>query len=371
MNESSIRADVARRLSAMFPQWGTPTVDAPVLLSAGWESDIYQIDYTFPNSVPNAPNVLVDARGLEAQGALVARLYFGTGEHVTQKAQTEFDILVRLSRAGYPCPKPLWVDLGGRRTESPWQQPALIMTRAPGQPMWGMVFRGDESRRAWARQLFVAQFWALHRLDVAAVGLDEILPAPQPTHAVTAPLARIRKIAQQLPSIGMESALDWLTAHAPAIKPGRVGLIHWDFHPENLLANLLEPARADAPIEITVIDWSAAEIGDTRFDLAWTLAVVGSQEDEAAALDILHAYESLAGVQTEMDFFRAAACGRRLYVICMALMHGAEALGLRPGAEGVIRGQPGALEALYTQWMALSGCALPTVENLLQELQQQ
>jgi hypothetical protein len=66
-----------------------------------------------------------------------------------------------------------------------------------------------------------------------------------------------------------------------------------------------------------------------------------------------------------MDFFLAFAYARRLYVATVALLHGAEVLGLRPGAEGAIRGRLDGLRDIYARWLDASGVSLAAVEEIV------
>src|SRR5690606_38132611 len=110
--------------------------------------------------------------------------------------------------------------------------------------------------------------------------------------------------------------------------PVPLAMIHWDFHPANVLF--------DPPDHYTVIDWTQAEIGDPRFDLAWTLLLAGTQASWEAAGRIQAGTIAQGGeVGPELDFFMAAACLKRLYSVLISLAKGAETLGMRPSAEAI------------------------------------
>jgi len=82
-----------------------------------------------------------------------------------------------------------------------------------------------------------------------------------------------------------------------------------------------------------VIDWTQAEISDARFDLAWTLVVVGTQQSTKWRDFILKEYERLRGTCVErLAYFEVAACIKRLGFVFVALSRGPEELGMRADA---------------------------------------
>jgi aminoglycoside phosphotransferase (APT) family kinase protein len=288
---------------------------------------------------------------------VIARIYFGDGSG--EKVAHEFAVLAGLTQAGYPCPRPLWM-------ETPsvlWERPVLFMQRVPGEPIWGPMLRGDVDTRRAFRGAFVRAFVALHLLDLGETDLPKKLGVPAPHAAVTGQVDGMRRAGLALPEIGFGPAVDLLSAQAKEVRPGHVGLVHWDFHPANVLAEL---GQANAEVKVTIIDWSGAEVTDTRFDLAWTLVVIGSQEGWEAAAPILQEYEALCGPQADLEFFLRLAYARRLYVMTMALMHGASVLGLRAGVESAIRDRLDGMRMMYAKWLDATGTSLPTVEQILE-----
>lgn len=363
LNDARLVPHLAQKIAQLWPDRGTAEVEPPALLSAGWESDIYAVGFSFEAGGAEAARADV-----AVEQGVVARLYFGggttghvLGESVEKKAHREFALLERLHGIGYPCPRPLWVD----GADSPWGRPALVMERLPGVPMWATVFRAEPEIRRRALALFVDLMLKLHRLDPSGAGIDEILDTPGPEAGVTALPGRLLQRTHALPDMGFGPGMDRLLQEAAQIRPERVGIIHWDFHPENLL---IEGFGLENPLprRMGVIDWSGAELADTRYDLAWTLVVVGSQEGREAAQRILAAYEQQAGDQPDLHFFLAFAYFRRLFVMVTVLNLGGEAIGLRPGVEELLRARLEQVAALYGQWLELTGVQLPGVERVLE-----
>src|SRR5690606_23032890 len=137
---------------------------------------------------------------------------------------------------------------------------------------------------------------------------------------------------------GLESGMAWLRARSASVTPQAPGLAHWDFHHENILVDDADRAW--------VIDWTQLQATDVRFDLAWTLVLLASERDAESAQRVREGYFALRGwreeeVGAELAFFEAAACFKRLVSVAVSLQHGAEALGMRPGAEAIMSSRLG------------------------------
>ena len=117
-----------------------------------------------------------------------------------------------------------------------------------------------------------------------------------------------------------------------------------------------------------MIDWTQIQVSDPRFDLAWTLILVGAAEGWAWRDRILAEYERVAGAPIqELEWFEVAACGKRLFSVVVSFAAGPEALGMRPEAVELMRQQLGALRNVYDLFVARTGLRLRDVERLLAE----
>jgi len=134
-------------------------------------------------------------------------------------------------------------------------------------------------------------------------------------------------------------------------------LAHGDFHGDNILI------RDDgAPF---VIDWGNIRVSDRRADLAWTLLLSSTYGHPEMRPRILQEYERIAGCRMEdMEFFDVAACLRRLASICGSLDQGADQLGMRPGAEGMMR-NASHIRSVYDLLLERTGIRIPRIEALL------
>ena len=152
--------------------------------------------------------------------------------------------------------------------------------------------------------------------------------------------------------------VDWLDARRDLVPCRRLAPIHWDFHPENVLL------RDDG--SAVVIDWSQYQISDPRFDLAWTMTLVGGQEGGNVRERILSGYEALTGeVVEQIEVFEVFACAKRLASVTLSLSLGAEAVGMRAGSEEMMLKMLPAMGRVYARLQEISGLRIPDVEKLL------
>jgi Ser/Thr protein kinase RdoA (MazF antagonist) len=155
--------------------------------------------------------------------------------------------------------------------------------------------------------------------------------------------------------------MDWLIARRDTVPCLRPSPIHWDFHPGNILLGDDGSAK--------VIDWTQLAISDARFDLAWTLLLIGAYEGSRWREPILREYERLAGAKVEgLEYFDVYACLKRLFSIIISVKEGAEKLGMRPGAEATMKQQAGAIRRTRDLLLERSGIIVPEVEELLVSL---
>ena len=284
-------------------------------ISAGWESDVFAFRYGGDD--------------------LVVRMYVGADG--AEKGRREFTGMRLLADAGYPVPR---VDefvadtLGG---------PALLMECVPG----------DNPGRDEASATTCAGLLAdLHDLDVApfldAFGIEAV---SWPGREVE----RWRVALAPLELAGFGRALDWLEARVADLHHVPPSVVHWDFHPNNLLV---------AGSRVSVVDWTQVDVSDPRFDVAWTMLLGEGYGHDAWSAMFLDGYRQRRPAP-DLDWFRAAACGKRLASIVVSLLAGPEALGMRPEAAGEMHDQLQPTARIYEELVRHTGVTVPEVERLL------
>ena len=313
-------------------------------INSGWESDVYAF------TVEWGPH------GRREREDLILRIY--PGADADEKSEKEFTALARLNEAHYPVPR---VDRLERRAFSPFGKPFLIMERVPGRGMWQPLFHSTPQAYARLLPLFCGLFVRLHRLDWRAMIPDAAKYEPHgPYDVVEQEFARWQPFIQALPLPGFHTAWKWLEAHRRDVTSDGPVIAHWDFHPENIL--LKEDGQA------VVIDWTGIELTDYRFDLSWTLLLIGANDNWALREPVLREYERQAGKPVEgLEFFDAITSYRRLISVIASIAVGADKLGMRPGAEAMMRRQAPSLRRVYEHFLSITQMTIPEVENFLTE----
>jgi aminoglycoside phosphotransferase (APT) family kinase protein len=175
---------------------------------------------------------------------------------------------------------------------------------------------------------------------------------------VTSQLDLWRAFYYRFPLPDFLPLMNWLEDHVSDLGTSFPAVLHWDFHPENIIL------RPDG--SMVVIDWTGLQVSDLRFDLAWTLMLITAYQGEHWRGPFLESYERAAGEPIEnLEFFEVAACTRRLFSIAVSIKVGAEKLGMRPGAEETMRQQIKPTWAVYDKLLRITGIQLPSIETWL------
>jgi len=181
----------------------------------------------------------------------------------------------------------------------------------------GDVIRDDEPERFASpdgrRELserFVETLAAIHTLDPAAVGLDDLgHPDGYTARQVerwTAQLEWAMDVtAEDRPVPALREVADWLADNVPAV--GTHTLVHGDYKLDNVMFGPGLP-----PEIVGVFDWEMCTRGDPLMDLGWLLAAwpdpkdperdtpigsdVEAREGYPTRLELLDRYEDLTGI---------------------------------------------------------------------------
>jgi len=311
-------------------------------LTSGWESEMFAFDLEY--GLP----------GKRQRWELILRLYPGDDAHA--KSAHEFHALHNLQRTGYPAPGVLLLE----RQNSPFGAPFIIEQRIAGREMWQLLLDSSERDQQSLIAQFCELFVRLHRLDWRVFVDDErCCEALDPFLFVDRWIVLAHQALERYPSQGFRAALAWLERRRIELPCPAPSPVHLDFHPGNVLL------RADG--SAVVIDWTAFDVSDARFDLAWTLILAHAYLGEGWRQRLLNEYERLWGSKVEqIEVFEVFACLRRLFDAAVSLSQGAEKQGMRPGAVEQMRQQMGAYQRVYDLLHDRSGLRIAEIERLLQ-----
>ncbi|MFX1250279.1 MAG: phosphotransferase family protein [Promethearchaeota archaeon] len=300
----------------------------------GWETEVYSLKI----------------RKNEDQGmeTLVLRIYPMNG---TEKVQKEFFILKKLHECGYPVPKALLLEIN----HSPIHNPFIIMEQVIGRRMWFLSQEASPEKKQELLTVFCKLFINLHSLDWKLFVPDPSIYDETPYGFINRELSVFRKIITRYRKFDFLPVLDWLEERKTAVPCYRQSLLHMDFHGYNVLVTTEEKAF--------VIDWGFANIGDFRYDLAMALLIPSTYGYPETRNIILKEYERIKGRKIEyIEYFDVLVSVRRLLTIAIALKAGAEKIGLRKGAETMIREGVNHIKGVHTLLTERTGLIIPEIQ---------
>lgn len=223
----------------------------------------------FPSGHSNLTYLVrVDGREL-----VLRRPPFGVKIKTAHDMGREYRILASLAPVYAKTPRPLahcedLAVLGAPFYVMERLQGVILRTRPPaGVDLTPTVMRG-------LSEAFVDNLVEIHRLDVAAAGLDDLgNPAGYVQRQVEGWTRRYANArTDDIPVL--EQAARWLADHLPAESGGV--LIHNDYKYDNLV---LDPANLTHIVG--VLDWEMATIGDPLLDLGTSLGYWVDPDDPA------------------------------------------------------------------------------------------
>lgn len=237
------------RLTAYFarhsPEQPTRSLGPLVVLTGGWASSLYT--FTLQRAgLGDAPAT-----------TLVLKMYAPNArgrEHATR----EWRALTHLRVMNYAVPRVILFEPDARHLG----QPFIVMNYIPGTSFWHVFEAADPVTQARLTQLFVARLVALHALEPHL--LEPVTPL-QPHSYIERELERLRRDSANSPHARLSEIVQWLERRKQAVPCERPAILHRDYHPWNVLIDTAE--------HLWVIDWNW-QIGDARFDLAWTCTLL-------------------------------------------------------------------------------------------------
>jgi len=330
MNHCEPSQRLCEYLQAKVPYLHDVSITNMQSLTPGWECEIYALDLGF-----------VDGSAQKTM-PMILRLYPGLEIPLLgPKHLHEFNTMRQLAHDGYPVPAVYLVESDEEHLGSPF----IIMDRIAGPTLGDAHNRASPAEREELLTEMCQLMVDLHNLNWRNYAEGQLCELG----AIKLEVERHRRLARYAGADYAMPALDWLDARAQNVTGARLALAHWDFHSSNIIM--------DDAGRCFVIDWGNSYVTDYRFDLAWSSLFLG---DLAPKFVALYAERAEKPVE-QFEFFLAFAYFRRILTMIVALDKGAETLGMRPGAEIMIRRQAPRLRTLYDLWVAVSGVEIPHV----------
>ncbi|MFQ5968494.1 MAG: phosphotransferase family protein [Acidimicrobiia bacterium] len=298
------KSQLEKKFSARRPEAEQVRVSAVTELSEGWETDVYRI----------AVHYLV--AGTKRRENYVVRLYGGAfGD---ERAARESQVLKRSRQAGLPVPRVEFLVRSGAGLSVPF----VVLEEVRGATLARALTEGSD-REGWLEAM-VRLLVSVHRVNPHR--LMEGLSAP---HGVIPPdLEAMNQAAEEYQLAGADSVLGWLERNAAPVDH-TVCLLHSDFHPGNIMVR---------DSQLVALDWSFAEMGDHRLDLAWTALLLTDLLGVSYRAWLLDSYERLSGRSVSgIDYFEGLKLGARLMTVA-AWLEGSLEIPVKKITPEAIRG---------------------------------
>ena len=324
---------------SLFPDIEELSINCIQRISDGWECEVF----SFVACQPEGPCK-----------DLILRVYPGLpSSRPDAKCQWEYTVLHTLRTLGYPVPEVYGFSLDLSVAGAPF----LLMERIKGTPLDTVYLGSDPGARCSILTEFAALQAKLHSYDPAH--FDPARSQLDTRELIAAELNEFERYSSTDSQELIRPVMEWLRDNAGKVPPEKPCLIHLDYHPHNILVR-----RDGAKF---VIDWTSARVSDARYDLAWTLLLLGNRDVQSLYTS---EYFRISGRSANgLDYFRVLAATRRLGSILISLRYGPEVLGMRPGAVQPMKHSLNRLRDVYQVVVNGSRIRLPEVEALFDQEQ--
>ena len=270
-----------RELSALFekkyPHRKNVLADNFQEITTGWETKIFSFSIHF------------EAKGAAYSEDLILRFY--QGPQGTAQSKREYAVIKKVAQAGLPVPKVVLLV----SDSSPFENPFVVMEKIDGPTMAAELdHASDKSKRSLIKQ-FTAPFVKLHQLSwnqVFASKSQSLRNIDDPLAYINSKLSEMRTLIDRFGLTEFEGHFRWLEERLEHGAVSRLSVLHNDYHPLNILIR-------DEEGGLAIIDWSFAEVGDYRLDLAWSVLLLGVMAGEQYRDVMLASYEQLSGDRVE------------------------------------------------------------------------
>lgn len=336
-----MKEQVQTYLENTFPDWQDVHASEPERIAIGWETEIFSFDIDYNLSDQSAHE------------NIIMRMY--PSDDAMSKSRKEFSAMKQLGTASYPVPEVHHLELDN----SPWGKPFILMERIEGSMMWPKLVHSSPANQEALLIQFCDLFVQLHQLDWRSVVNDlfhkEIISKYT---FIDKALDQLTKYSVDFNLAGFAPIIKWLQDRRNAVPCDQPAIIHFDFHPGNIL---LQPDG-----KAVVLDWSGFDISDSRLDLASTLVLFSSYEGAAWRERILNTYERLLGGPVkQIEYFEVYACARRLLSIVISMQGDIAKLGMNPDAVTLMKEQMFAHQRVYKLLRERTDIRVGEVENIL------
>ena len=336
-----IEAKISEYYDRLYPDREELRISDVEDITSGWEARLltYVVEYL--------------EAGRTVREERVIRLF--QGHEAPQKAEGEYGVLSRLHGVGFPVPEVFHVETDASALGGAF----IVMEYVRGSNLSEVLIEVSEEEAERLMTEFTRIWVNLHRLEGPSIIPG--FPEGDTGRYLDDLLATADGFIRDLGVSWLRPVVDWIEAHRDGVVPEGLSVIHMDYHTQNVMV------RDDG--RLIILDWTQAAPGDYRADLAWTLLLMSTYGPKEVRDVILERYERVSGKETrDIEFFDVIASARRLLSVAASMSMGAEQLGMRSGAEEMMRESSGHFRKVYGLFRERTGIDLPEIEEFLNSL---
>jgi aminoglycoside phosphotransferase (APT) family kinase protein len=281
---------------------------------------------------------------------MVARIY--NDVDAGSSAEREFNVMHSLAKVGYPAAEVYLLCT----EKKPLGAPFVIMEKLPGGSLMN-AFIGKPDQQPRVLEVFSKLYVDLHKLPPrGALPFKRRYRSTQ--GRLTSLLAGYDDLFRGEGFTGLLPALLWLKSHQKKVSNTPLAVIHGDFHPGNVLL------RRDG--SYAVVDWTQADVGDYREDVAWTKILASTILDPGLGDAFVTGYSRAAGRGIiDLGYFEVLALVRRLVIFLDVTKYQGGLIESRNESSGLKLDQRQHYLKVLSRLVALTGLKLPEIQRLL------
>lgn len=288
------KRELAKLLARNFPNRSNLEITHIKEITEGWETEKYSLSIRY--------NVEDDVRAEE----LILRFYFGPQQR--KQARKEYALMNRAPQFSIPVPR---VDLLAT-DHSPFGDAFIVMERIRGETMATTLDGASEPEILTLMRMMVTHFVTLHQIPWQQLFDNDQRGIPahhEPMDFIRSQLTDMRTTVFRYRLHEFDPFLRWLDERAELGATTRLCVIHNDYHPLNIMVR-------ESNGGLVILDWSFADVGDYRLDLAWSVLLVSVMVGDLYGEIMVKLYEEIAGARVEhFQYFEVLKFTARILTI--------------------------------------------------------
>ncbi len=335
--------NLIRALVRKYPNRKNISIGSVEEIIGGWETRIFSVAvmYELENDI--------------ARDDLILRLFQGPSSGM--QAEKESDVMRRVARFGIPVPS---IEL--LVTPEPGSENAFVaMEKIRGSTLTSLLEKASLREKERLVRLMVAPFVRLHQIPWRAVvdnGNHDQSADGRGLGSVKSMLAKMKHLMDRYELYEFELFVLWLEDRLELGASARLSVLHNDYHPGNILTR-------EGSGELVIIDWSFADVGDYRLDLAWLALQLSVTLGPHYRDTMLQAYEEMAGTVLEhLEYFEALKFTARMLTIVTWLDGAVEIPVMKITRQAIREEYKVHVLNVYERLREITGMQLRSIENL-------